>query len=169
MTEEIAPFYVAEGVVFGENVQIAPGVVLGSEGFGYELADDGEWEWREHPFGVVVGDNVTIGANTVVDRGRWRDTQIGAGTKIDAHVFIAHNVTIGKRCLLVAHAKFGGSSMISDDVIVGLGATICPHVGVGHRAIIGAGAVVTKTVPAGEVWAGVPAKYMRLRLPDETL
>lgn len=141
---------------------------IGSVGFGYEW-DGQRWRRREHPFGVVLGENVDIGSGTVIHRGRWRDTVIGDGTKIDAQVFVAHNVVVGKHCLLVAGCKLAGSVTLGDHVIVGLGALVIPGVTVGDRAIIGAGAVVTKDVPAGQVWAGNPARYMRDRREGETL
>ena len=142
--------------------------LIGGEGFGYGLVG-GEGVPRPHKYEVVIGENVDVGEGTVIHRGRWRDTVIGDGTKIDALVFVAHNVHIGKRCLLVAGCKLAGSVTLGDDVIIGLGANICPHVSIGDRAIIGAGATVTKDVPTGEVWAGTPARYLRNRREGETL
>lgn len=152
----------------GNRCHISAGARIGDVGFGYQR-DRENWLLRDHPYGVVIGNNVDIGPNTVIHRGRWRHTVIGTSTKIDAGVFVAHNVQIGERCLLVAHAKFGGSVTVGNDAIIGLGATICPHLTIGDDAIIGAGAVVTKDVPAGEVWAGNPARKFRDRREDETL
>jgi len=143
-------------------------VHIGGEGFGYEW--DGErWARRDHPFTVKIGKGVDIGEGTVIHRGRWRDTVVGDGTKIDALVFVAHNVHVGQHCLLVAGCKLAGSVTVGDHVIVGLGALVTPGKTIGDRAIIGAGAVVTKDVPAGQVWAGTPARYMRDRRDGETL
>lgn len=154
--------HIAEGCLFGDNVLLAPGVVIGSEGFGYERGPDGEWRHREHRFGVTVGDNVSVGANTVIDRGRWRDTTIGDGTKIDANVFVAHNVKIGKRCLVVAGTTIGGSCNIGDDCWLGIGCTIKDNIDIADGTIVGAGAVVVKNIDhAGQIWAGVPARYLR--------
>lgn len=141
---------------------------VGEIGFGYEW-DDERWRRRAHPFGVQIGEHVDIGVGSVLHCGRWRDTVIGDGTKIDSLVFVAHNVVTGKHCLLVAGCHLGGSVTLGDHVIIGLGANVCPHVTVGDRAIIGAGAVVTKDVPAGQVWCGNPARYMRDRRDGETL
>jgi UDP-3-O-[3-hydroxymyristoyl] glucosamine N-acyltransferase len=152
----------------GVNCRIDIGCQIGSDGFGYEWSDEG-WRYRPHPFGVAIGDNVDIGANTVIHAGRWRDTTIGQGTKIDALVFIAHNVVIGRDCLIVANAMIAGSVHIGDEVIIGGSASIRPGVTVGDRAIIGMGAAVVTDVPPDEVWAGTPARYMRDRHPGETL
>jgi UDP-3-O-[3-hydroxymyristoyl] glucosamine N-acyltransferase len=141
---------------------------VGGEGFGYEW-DGCCWQRRPHEFGVKIGENVEIGEGSVIHRGRWRDTEIGDGTKIDALVFVAHNVKVGRHCLLVAGCKLAGSVTVGDEAIVGLGALVIPGKTVGDRAIVGAGAVVTKDVPAGQVWAGNPARYIRDRLPGETL
>lgn len=141
---------------------------IGADGFAYEWDVD-HWKPRPHNFSIIVGADVEIGDGTVIHRGRWRHTVIGDGTKVDSLCFVAHNVTIGKHCLLVAGCKLAGSVTLGDEVIVGLGALVCPHLTIGDRAIIGAGAVVTKDVPAGTVWAGNPARYLRDRREGETL
>lgn len=157
-----------ECVAVGDNVRFGAGTQIGADGFGYEW-DGSSWCRRPHDFGVVIGDNVDVGDNTVIHAGRWRNTVIGEGTKIDALVFVAHNVTVGKHCLLVAHCSLTGSVTLGDEVIVGGGALIRTGLTVGDRAIIGLGAVVVCDVPAGEVWAGSPARKLRDRRPGETL
>lgn len=152
--------FIAEDVQVGDNCVIGPGACIGQRGFGYKRLH-GEWVYREHPFSVVIEDDVNIGANTCINRGRHRHTLIGRGTKIDDLVFIAHNVLIGKRCLIIAKAMIAGSCEIGDDVIIGPGACLRDHVKVGAGAFIGVGAVVIKDVPAGQVWAGNPARYIR--------
>lgn len=156
-----------EAVKFGERVVIGPNCSIGQAGFGYEELEDGSWRRKPHPYGVVIGDDVEIGANTTIARGRHRDTVIGAGTKIDDHVFIAHNVHIGRNCLIIANAGIAGTVEIGEGVIVGLGVQIRDHVKVGARALLGAGAVVVSDVPASAVMVGNPAKVLRSRLPDD--
>lgn len=149
---------------------IHPTAQLGDPGFGYQWDDLNRcWTSRPHDFGVVIGEDVDIGAHSVIHAGRWRDTVIGDGTKIDALVFVAHNVHVGKHCLLVAHCSLTGSVTLGDEVIVGGGALVKTGLTVGDRAILGLGAVVISNVPAGQVWAGNPARYLRDRRPGETL
>lgn len=155
-------------VSIGEDCCFADGVQIGDDGFGYEWVE-GRWERRPHEYGVVIGDRVEIGANTVVHRGRWRDTMIGDGTKIDSLCFVAHNVQVGRDCLIVAHAMLAGSVTLRDRVIVGGGALIKQGVTVGDDAILGLGAVVLADVPPCAVMVGNPARHLRNRRPGETL
>ncbi len=161
--------YIGPDVVMGPDCVIAPNASIGGPGFGYErLPDtDGSWTYKDHPFGVRIGDHVHVGSNTTIHRGRWRHTEIGPGTKIDANVFIAHNVVIGRDCLVIAGAHIGGSCEIGDRAIIGIGATLSDHVKVGWGALVGAGAVVVKDVPEGAVVVGNPAKYLRDRRVDD--
>lgn len=147
-----------DSVTFTGFVTIGPNTVIGKSGFGYTRQEDGTWVEKEHNFGVLIGDNVDIGANVCIDRGSWRDTVIGDGTKIDNLVHVAHNVHIGKNCLIVAGSILGGSVNIEDGVWVGMGARINQRLTIGSGAFIGSGAVVTKDVPSGRVFAGVPAR-----------
>ena len=146
-------------VTIGEDCTIGPNVVIGNIGFGYEKHDgDPEWHFRPHPFGVRIGDRVHIGAGTVIDRGRYRDTVIGSGTKIDANVFIAHNCLIGERCLIVANSQISGSCEIGDDCWIGPAAMLTDHVKVRDGGRCGLGAVVRHDVPAGVTVVGNPAR-----------
>lgn len=110
--------------------------------------------------GVVIGSDVEIMSHTNIDRGTERDTAIGDGTKIDRLVHVAHDAVIGKNCLIVAGTVIGGFAELGDGVYVGMNSSILPRVKIGAGARIGAGAVVLHDVPANEVWAGVPAKYL---------
>lgn len=154
--------YVAPCVKIGMGVRIGPNCSIGSPGFGFERDEDDEWQFREHPFGVELGDRVWIGANTVINCGRWRHTEIGAGTKIDGAVFIGHNVVVGQRTLIVAKTIIGGSCELGDDVWVGPGVSFRDHITVGDGAMLGVGTVVTKNIPAGEIWVGNPCRFLRL-------
>jgi UDP-3-O-[3-hydroxymyristoyl] glucosamine N-acyltransferase len=107
---------------------------------------------------VEIGNGVEIGANTCIDRGTLGNTVIGDGTKIDNLVHIAHNVRIGKHCLVIAHAMIGGSCVIGDHAWIAPNAGIIQKKHIGEHATVGLGAVVLEDVPPNETWTGVPAK-----------
>lgn len=150
--------YIGPGVVIGANCVIGPGVCIGQDGFGYEEGPEGRWNRKPQAAGVVIADDVHIGANTCIDRGSYRNTQIGRGTRIDNLVHIAHNVRIGEDCLIIALSMIAGSAVIGDRAYVAPCSAIRDHREVGEGATVGLGAVVVKDVEPGETVAGVPAK-----------
>lgn len=140
---------------------VHPTAVLGGKpGFGFARDKDGSLIRMPHIGTIILGKSVEIGAYTCIDKGCLTDTVIGDGTKIDNLVHVAHGVVIGKDCWIAAGAVLGGSARLGDCVEVGINASILPHVSVGDRARIGAGAVVTKNVPPNQTWAGNPAKEL---------
>jgi len=140
----------------GTGVIINAGVVIGSEGFGFDQ-NEGIHQKVPHLGRVVVEDNVEIGANTCIDRARFEETRIGEGTKIDNLVQIGHNVQLGKRCLLVAQVGVSGSVVMEDDVIAGGQAGFAGHLKVGRGAKIAGQAGITKSVEPGAFLKGNPA------------
>ncbi len=126
---------IRERVTVGSRVIIHPGVVIGSDGFGYEQ-DGGKHVKVPHVGTVKIGDDVEIGANTTIDRGTTGETVIGAGTKIDNLVQIAHNVKIGANSIIVAQVGIGGSTVIGDYVMLG------GQVGVADHAEISSGTMI---------------------------
>lgn len=146
-----------DNVTIGDNVEIHSGAVIGTPGYGYSRDESGEMVHFPHVGGVVIEDDVMIGANTVVDRGSLGDTIIGRGSQIDNLVHVAHNVCIGKHCAIVASVMLGGSVILGDYVWISPNSSIIPAVTIGDHAYIGIGSVVTKDVPRGETWAGSPA------------
>lgn len=136
--------------------------IIDDFGFGYEW-DGKKWIHIPHTGSISIGANVTIhaGANIVKGTGNNDITTIGNGTKIDFGVHVAHNVKIGKHCLIVAGAVIGGSAIIGDNVYIGMGALIKNKIKIGNGAIIGMGAVVLRDVPDGETWVGNPANKLR--------
>ncbi len=128
--------------VVGNRVRLQPGVVLGSDGFGYETIN-GAHEKVPQIGRVVVEDDVEIGSNTTIDRARFNETRIGAGTKIDNLVQIGHNVIIGRHCLIVAQAGISGSTVLEDYVVLGGQAGLAGHIRIGRGAMIGAQSGVT--------------------------
>jgi UDP-3-O-[3-hydroxymyristoyl] glucosamine N-acyltransferase len=144
----------------GERVILHSGVVVGSDGFGFEFAEGRHLKIPQ--IGIVqIDSDVEIGANTTIDRARFGRTWIGEGTKIDNLVQIAHNVVIGKHCIVCAQVGISGSTVIGDYVTIAGQAAFVGHIRVGDRATIGARSGVSKDIPAGEVVWGTPAMPMR--------
>ncbi len=171
--DEVGGARIARGAVLGEGVRIAPfavvhpgarlgarvvvgeGAVIGRPGFGFT---EGNPPLRvPHRAGVVIDDDVEIGALCTVDAGILSPTRIGAHSKLDAHVHVGHGVEIGARCRIAAQAGFAGSVVVEDDVRIGGQAGIADHVRIGRGARIAAKAGVIGDVPEGAVFAGYPA------------
>ncbi|TMJ04456.1 MAG: UDP-3-O-(3-hydroxymyristoyl)glucosamine N-acyltransferase [Alphaproteobacteria bacterium] len=142
--------------LIGDRVVIHAGARIGQDGFGYLPGAAGHGKIPQVGR-VIIQDNVEIGANTTIDRGAIRDTVIGEGTKIDNLVQIAHNVEIGRHCVLAAHTGISGSCTVGDYVMMGGRVGLTDNVTVGAGAMIGAGAGVIHDIPAGEKWIGAPA------------
>lgn len=148
------------GVRLGNRVTIHSGAVIGADGFGYAVGPQGALKIA-HLGGVIIEDDVEIGANSCVDRGTLSDTVIGARSKLDNLCQVGHNVTIGPDCLIAGMVGIAGSTRIGRGVVIGGGAGIGDHLTIGDGARIGGRAGVTKNVPAGESWMGYPAQPLR--------
>jgi UDP-3-O-[3-hydroxymyristoyl] glucosamine N-acyltransferase len=148
------------GTTIGDRCIIHAGARLGCDGFGYVFRN-GAHEKIPHVGRCIIGNDVEIGANSTIDRGSIDDTVIGDGTKIDNLVHVAHNVRIGKLCLLMAQVGIAGSTHIGDGVILAGQAGVSGHVEIGAGARIGAQAGVFGDIPAGETWSGYPARPHR--------
>lgn len=141
----------------GNRVVLHAGARVGREGFGFVPTSSG-LQRMPHAGRCVLEDDVEIGANSCVDRGSVDDTIIGAGTKVDSLVHIAHNVRIGRMCFIIAQVGIAGSTRIGDGVQIGGQAGLAGHITVGSRASIAAQGGVIGDVPAGETWSGYPAR-----------
>jgi len=150
--------FIYDNVIIGDNVTIHAGTVIGADGFGYQKNENNEFEKFPHIGGVVIENNVDIGANTCIDRGTLGNTHIKEGAKIDNLVHIAHNVIIGKHSAIIAHAMIGGSTVIEDFAWIAPNAALRDGIVIGESSVIGLGGVVTKSVPKNEIWAGNPAR-----------
>lgn len=166
--------YIGENVVIGRNTEIKSqvsvgencrignhctlhsGVVIGSDGFGYEFVSESHNK-ISHIGGVAIEDFVEIGSNTVIDRGRFEDTRIGEGTKIDNLVHIAHNVKVGRHCLLLAQCGIAGSTHLDDFVVIAGQAGIVGHIKLGKASRVGAQAGVIHDLPENSYVTGTPA------------
>lgn len=140
----------------GARVRLHSGVVIGSDGFGYEFTHGRHTKVPQIGI-VVVGDDVEIGANSTVDRARFSRTSIGEGTKIDNLVQIGHNVTIGRHCLLCAQVGISGSTILEDYVVLGGQAGTAGHLRIGKGVKAGGRAGITTDVAAGAFVNGNPA------------
>jgi UDP-3-O-[3-hydroxymyristoyl] glucosamine N-acyltransferase len=146
--------------LIGDRVQILAGAVIGEAGFGVTSGQTGAVDIPQLGR-VILQDGVTVGANSCIDRGAWDDTVVGENTKLDNLVQIAHSVVIGRNCMLAAHTGISGSSKVGDGAVFGGRAGIADHIDIGAGARIAAAAGVMKDIPAGETWAGTPARPIR--------
>jgi UDP-3-O-[3-hydroxymyristoyl] glucosamine N-acyltransferase len=149
-----------EKVLVGNRVIIHSGTVIGSDGYGY-VTVDGKHMKIPQVGTVFIEDDVEIGANVTIDRARFDKTIIGEGTKIDNLVQIAHNVTIGKHCFIVAQSGIAGSTKIGNYVILAAQAGLVGHIEIGDGAIVTAQSGVSKSIKAGEQVFGSPAVPIR--------
>lgn len=148
---------VYDRVVLGDRVVVHCGSVIGSDGFGYTPSEGRHYK-IPHIGRVIVGDDVEIGANTTIDRGRTGDTAIGRGTKIDNLVQIAHNVTVGEDCVIAAQVGISGSVKVGDGAILTGQAGIKDHVSIGRGAIICGRGGVIGDISDGDFVSGYPAR-----------
>jgi UDP-3-O-[3-hydroxymyristoyl] glucosamine N-acyltransferase len=150
------------GTRLGSRVIVHSGTRLGSDGFGYVQKQDAGGQLAHikipHVGRTVIGNDVEIGANCAIDRGSVDDTVIGAGTKIDNLVHVAHNVRIGRLCLLMAQVGVAGSTRIEDGAILAGQVGVSGHLTIGAGARLAAQSGVISDVPAGETWSGYPAR-----------
>lgn len=152
--------YLGPGTKVASNVKLGQNSVIGSIGYGFEKGNDDVPIRIPHLGGVRIESGVEIGSCVTIARGTLGDTTIGCDTKIDDHVFVAHNAQVGARVMLIAHAEVSGSVTIGDDAWIAPNATVIQKVTIGARATVGIGAVVIRDVPAGAVVVGNPAKSL---------
>ena len=146
--------------MLGDRVIVHPGVQIGQDGFGFLPGPRG-LEKNPQVGRVVIQDDVEIGANTTIDRGALSDTVIGEGSKIDNLVQVAHNVRIGRNCIVAGHCGLSGSVTLGDGAMLGGRVGVADHLTIGAGAQLAASSGVMTDVPPGERWAGSPAQPMR--------
>ncbi|MFM1862540.1 MAG: hypothetical protein RLZ26_1062 [Pseudomonadota bacterium] len=170
-------------VRIGARVILQPGAVIGADGFSFvtpersgveevratlgarEEGGAGQPWTRIHSLGaVVLGDDVEIGANACIDRGTIRDTEIGAGTKLDNLVHVGHNVRIGRDCMLCGQVGIAGSARIGDRVVMAGQCGVNDNIFVGDDVIAGGATKIFTNVPAGRVILGNPAVKMETQI-----
>ncbi len=156
----ISPHVTLQHALVGNRVIIHPGVRVGQDGFGFAMGPGGHLKVPQIGR-VIIQDDVEIGANCTIDRGGNRDTIIGEGTKIDNLVQIAHNVVIGRHCVIVSHTGISGSATLEDFVVLGGKVGVVGHITIGAGSQIAASSNVATDVPPGSRWGGSPAKPAR--------
>jgi UDP-3-O-[3-hydroxymyristoyl] glucosamine N-acyltransferase len=170
--------YVGHGAVIGADCQLAPhvmvgarcvlgdrvivhsGAALGTDGFGFEFSQGRHVKIPQTGI-VQVDDDVEIGSNTTIDRARFGRTWIGEGTKIDNLVQIAHNVVIGKHCIIVAQVGISGSTRLGDYVTLAGQVGVAGHLEIGPQTVVSAKSGITKSLPGNGMYMGYPAMPAR--------
>lgn len=152
---------VRERCHIGNNCIIHPNATIGADGFGFRPCPERGLVKIPQIGNVIIGNNVEIGANSCVDRGKFSSTVLGDGCKIDNLVQIGHNSKLGRFCIMAGHSGLAGSVTLGDGVIIGGSASIKDHATLGSGAIVGAGSGVTCDVPAGKTVLGYPAVEAR--------
>jgi UDP-3-O-[3-hydroxymyristoyl] glucosamine N-acyltransferase len=142
--------------LIGDYVQIGPNSVIGKPGFGYVKFN--RYKRMPHIGNVVIRDYVDIGGNVVIDRATIGNTMIGQGTKIDNLVHIAHNVHIGKNCLIMGQAGIAGSTEIGDGVILCGQSGVSDHLKIGKNVVVYAKSAVFSNLAANMRYSGIPAR-----------
>jgi acetyltransferase-like isoleucine patch superfamily enzyme len=145
----------------GRGILLGPHCTIGCCGMGYERAPDGRWVRFPQLGGVIVEDDVHIAAHATIQRGALGDTVIRRGARIGPHANIGHNAEIGEDVLIAGHAQVGGGAHVGRGAVIWQGAVVANGVMVGAGAVIGMSAAVRHNVPAGQVWAGNPARKIR--------
>lgn len=145
-----------ENATIGAECVINAGAVIGKDGFGY-TRQNGHNVFIPHTGRVVLGDRVSVGSNTCIDRGAMTDTRIGDGTKIDNLCQIAHGVVVGAECFLASGVGIAGGTVIGDRVLLGGHVGIANGVHIGNDAEVGANSGVFRDIPDGQRYMGYPA------------
>ncbi len=152
---------IRERTIIGIDCILHPNATIGADGFGFRPDPERGLVKIPQIGNVVIGNNVEIGANSCVDRGKFSSTILGDGCKIDNLVQIGHNSKLGKFCIMAGNSGLAGSVTLGDGVVIGGSASIKDHTTIGAGAMVGAGSGVTGDIEAGKVMLGYPAVEAR--------
>ena len=158
--------FVGEACQIGNNVTLKEGCKIGTEGFGIIRQKDHKLLEITHLANVVIEDHVLIGANTCIDRGKLRHTRIGEGSKIDNLCQIAHNVEIGKNCIICACSGIAGSSVLENNVTLAARVGVVSHIHICENVTIAANAVVRQSINKQGVYGGDPCINLKDHLKN---
>jgi UDP-3-O-[3-hydroxymyristoyl] glucosamine N-acyltransferase len=147
---------IREGCILQERVILQPGVVIGSCGYGYQTTKEKTHVKLEQIGIVILEDDVEIGANTTIDRARFKATIIKCGTKIDNLVQIGHNVEVGRHSLIVSQTGIAGSTKVGDHVIMGGQCGIVGHIEIAPHTILTTRSGVSKSIDKAAIYGGSP-------------
>ena len=153
--------------IIGRGCTILAGTIIGATGFGYVFLE-GQHKLTPHNGGVIIEDGVDIGANACVDRAKFGNTIIGAGTKIDNLVQVGHGVKVGRCCLLCGHVGIGGSTVLGDGVVFGGQAGIADNLNIGAGAMVAAHSGLMNDLEPGDKVVGAPARYVKTFFKEYT-
>ena len=145
---------IQKGSQIGKNCVISPGAIIGSEGFGYARDKNNRWYAIAHLGNVIIGDDVSIGANTTIDRGSLNNTEIHRGVKIDNLVHIAHNVIIGEDTAIAATTGIAGTTIIGKRCMIGGMVGIVGHLTITDDVIVNATSTVNRNITKPGVYTG---------------
>ena len=159
---------VRESCIIGDNVAIHSGTVIGSDGFGYTQIN-GEHEKIPQIGKVRVENNVEIGANCAIDRATLGETVIASGSKLDNMIHIAHNVRLGKNCLILAQAAIAGSTTVGDNVIIAGQSGVSDHINIGNNAVVMGRTGIMSDLDAGKIVFGHIGRPHREAMKVEVL
>ena len=145
---------IQNGSQIGKNCVISPGAIIGSEGFGNSRDKNNKWHAIAHLGNVIIGDDVSIGANTTIDRGSIDNTEIHSGVKIDNLVHIAHNVIIGEDTAIAAATGVAGTTVIGKRCMIGGMVGIVGHLTITDDVIVNATSTVNRSITKPGVYTG---------------
>lgn len=152
---------IRERCSLGDRVTLQPGAVIGSDGFGFLMGEDGRYLGIDQVGIVELQDDVDVGANTTIDRARFGRTVIGEGTKIDNLVQIGHNVVVGKHCVIVAQTGIAGSTILGNYCTIAAQVGISGHLKLGDKTTIAAQAGIINHLEGNATYWGTPASPFR--------
>lgn len=143
-----------------KSTKIHPSTVIGNNGFSFTRDEKGNRKIIKSTFGIVIGENIYIGALCNIDSGIIRDTKIGDGTIIDSRVHISHDCRIGEKCEIDTGSTILGEATVGNNTRICTGAIVHQGITVGNNCVVGANAYLRDDLPDGKVAYGTPAKVI---------